>query len=37
VHDVPAWARMRGHAVVASSADDGVRAITVRLGGGSAG
>ena len=37
VHDVPAWARMRGHAVVASSGDDGVHAITVRLGGGSAG
>ena len=32
--DVPAWARMRGHAVVRSErADDGVLAVTVRLGG----
>lgn len=33
VHDVPAWARMRGHAVVSSTEADGVHAITVRLGG----
>ncbi|GII98047.1 tRNA 2-thiouridine synthesizing protein A [Sediminihabitans luteus] len=37
-HDVPAWARMRGHAFVAtdeSAADDGTRvwSVTVRLGG----
>lgn len=30
VHDVPAWARMRGHELVSSTADDGVHAITVR-------
>jgi len=30
VHDVPAWARMRGHELVSSSEDDGVHAITVR-------
>lgn len=41
VHDVPAWARMRGHTVVRSTALDGeaqdrtepATAITVRLGG----
>lgn len=32
VHDVPAWARMRGHTVVASTEQDGVHAITVRTG-----
>lgn len=32
--DVPAWARMRGHAVVRSErTDDGVLAVTVRIGG----
>lgn len=34
-HDVPAWARMRGHAVCdVDDADEGVTAISVRLGGG---
>ena len=31
VHDVPAWARMRGHELVGSAEDDGVHALTVRL------
>lgn len=32
-HDVPAWARLRGHTVVASREEpDGALAITVRLG-----
>lgn len=32
-HDVPAWARLRGHAVVASRTEpDGALAITVRVG-----
>lgn len=32
-HDVPAWARMRGHDVVAEDPfDDGATATTVRLG-----
>ncbi|WP_066589157.1 sulfurtransferase TusA family protein [Cellulomonas timonensis] len=32
-HDVPAWARMRGHTILAvEDADDGVTAISVRLG-----
>jgi len=30
-HDVPAWARMRGHAMVAAREDDGVLRLTVRL------
>ncbi|MBO9554024.1 sulfurtransferase TusA family protein [Cellulomonas sp.] len=30
VHDVPAWARMRGHELVSATEDDGVHAITVR-------
>lgn len=31
-HDVPAWARLRGHSVVASHAEpDGALAITVRV------
>jgi tRNA 2-thiouridine synthesizing protein A len=30
VHDVPAWARMRGHELVSSTEDDGVHTITVR-------
>ena len=30
-HDVPAWARMRGHAMVSSTEDDGVLHLTVRL------
>ena len=30
-HDVPAWARMRGHAMVAASEADGVHALTVRI------
>lgn len=40
-HDVPAWARMRGHRVVASTAEqhEGVEhlALTVELGAGSTG
>ena len=36
-HDVPAWARMRGHAIEKSidvdAADGPFRAITVRIGG----
>ncbi|MDM7853616.1 sulfurtransferase TusA family protein [Cellulomonas alba] len=36
VHDVPAWARMRGHQMVSATEDGGVHALTVRLGGGSA-
>lgn len=32
-HDVPAWARMRGHVVVGSRTEpDGALAITVRVG-----
>lgn len=32
-HDIPAWARMRGHAVVGTSTDrDGSGITTVRLG-----
>ncbi|MFC0714995.1 sulfurtransferase TusA family protein [Cellulomonas biazotea] len=31
-HDVPAWARMRGHVVVGSSQDGDVLRMTVRLG-----
>ena len=31
-HDVPAWARMRGHTMVSSTDDDGVWRLTVRLG-----
>ncbi|NMR19342.1 sulfurtransferase TusA family protein [Cellulomonas fimi] len=31
-HDVPAWARLRGHAVVACLEDDGTWRITVRTG-----
>ena len=32
--DVPAWARMRGHAVVRSEhAEDGVLVVSVRIGG----
>jgi len=31
VHDVPAWARMRGHALVSSTEAGGVHTITVRL------
>lgn len=30
-HDVPAWARMRGHAMVSSTEDGGVWHLTVRL------
>jgi len=30
VHDVPAWARMRGHLMVASTEQDGVHTLTVR-------
>lgn len=30
-HDIPAWARMRGHAVVGTTTDDGSGATTVRL------
>jgi tRNA 2-thiouridine synthesizing protein A len=30
VHDVPAWARMRGHAMVGATEQDGVHALTVR-------
>ena len=30
VHDVPAWARMRGHAVVGATEHDGEHALTVR-------
>ena len=37
VHDVPAWARMRGHAIEGSvdvdAADGAFTAITVRVGG----
>lgn len=34
-HDVPAWARLRGHAVVgAEELDDGVWRLSVRLGAG---
>jgi len=32
VHDVPAWARMRGHAVVSSTEADGEYALTVEIG-----
>ena len=31
-HDVPAWARMRGHELVAVDERDGDLAITVRVG-----
>ncbi|QHT55993.1 sulfurtransferase TusA family protein [Cellulomonas sp. H30R-01] len=31
-HDVPAWARMRGHTMVSSTDDEGVWRLTVRLG-----
>ncbi|MDM7831421.1 sulfurtransferase TusA family protein [Cellulomonas edaphi] len=31
VHDVPAWARMRGHAMVSSTAEDGEYALTVEV------
>lgn len=34
-HDVPAWARMRGHRVVGSQREDGGLRITVELGPGS--
>jgi len=30
VHDVPAWARMRGHVMVSVTEQDGVHALTVR-------
>ncbi|GEL96928.1 sulfurtransferase TusA family protein [Cellulomonas terrae] len=30
VHDVPAWARMRGHEMVGATEQDGVHALTVR-------
>lgn len=30
-HDVPAWARMRGHAMVSSTEEEGVLRLTVRL------
>lgn len=30
-HDVPAWARMRGHETVGSTESEGVWRITVRL------
>ena len=30
VHDVPAWARMRGHQMVGATEHDGVHALTVR-------
>ncbi|MBO3084154.1 sulfurtransferase TusA family protein [Cellulomonas sp. zg-ZUI188] len=30
VHDVPAWARMRGHQMVGVTERDGVHALTVR-------
>lgn len=30
-HDVPAWARMRGHAMVSSTDDDGLWRLTVRV------
>lgn len=30
VHDVPAWARMRGHVMVEATEQDGVHALTVR-------
>ncbi|GAB4086112.1 hypothetical protein GCM10028784_27420 [Myceligenerans cantabricum] len=30
-HDVPAWARMRGHEMVASTVGDGVWTLTVRV------
>lgn len=29
--DVPAWARMRGHAMVSATYEDGVHALRVRL------
>ena len=32
-HDVPAWARMRGHVVEQVSVADGVWTVRVRLGG----
>lgn len=31
VHDVPAWARMRGHELVSSTEHSGVHTITVRI------
>ncbi|GCD19972.1 sulfurtransferase TusA family protein [Cellulomonas algicola] len=31
-HDVPAWARMRGHTMVSSTDGEGVWRLTVRLG-----
>jgi tRNA 2-thiouridine synthesizing protein A len=31
-HDVPAWARMRGHAMVGTRDEEGVLRLTVRLG-----
>ena len=32
VHDVPAWARMRGHVMVQATEQDGVHSLTVRTG-----
>jgi tRNA 2-thiouridine synthesizing protein A len=32
-HDVPAWARMRGHTMVRASHADGVHSLTVRIQG----
>ncbi|ROS30916.1 sulfurtransferase TusA family protein [Cellulomonas sp. PhB150] len=32
VHDVPAWARMRGHVMVESTETDGEYALTVEVG-----
>ncbi len=31
VHDVPAWARMRGHQMVSATEHDGVHELTVRV------
>lgn len=32
-HDVPAWARMRGHETISATESDGVWTLTVRLRG----